>query len=156
MDLALNNLQRLICHKTKPNQTCKKSQEHRYHHCKVEIKYHDSGNGWIFSLASTWKNSVNVIIGGVGMLFSHCTLKSLNSIKEIQPRMMVATFNINPSTTTISCYSPKNSSDETDLITFYSELSSLVCSIPKLDILIIGRDMNAQIGKKRKQQIKLA
>ena len=36
---------------------------------------------------------------------------------------------------------------ETVLITFYNELSSLVRSIPKHNILIIGRDMDVQIGK---------
>ena len=38
--------------------------------------------------------------------------------------MMVATFNGNPSATIISCYSPTNVSEETDLIVFYNELSS--------------------------------
>ena len=60
---------------------------------------------------------------------------------------MVATFNGNPSATIISCYSPTNVSEETDLNTFNNELSSLVCSIPKHNILLIGGDMNAQIGK---------
>ena len=60
---------------------------------------------------------------------------------------MVATFNGNPSTTIISCDSPTNVSEETDLIAFYNELSSLVRCIPKHNILIIGGDMNAQIGK---------
>ena len=59
---------------------------------------------------------------------------------------MVATFNGNPSTTIISCYSPSNVSDETDHIAFDNELSSLVCSISE-HVLIIGEDMNAQIGK---------
>ena len=61
--------------------------------------------------------------------------------------MMVATFNGNPSITIISCYSPTNISEETDLIAFYNELSSLVHSIPKYNVLVIGGDMNAQIGK---------
>ena len=61
--------------------------------------------------------------------------------------MMVAIFNGNPRATIISCYSPTNVSEETDLITFYDELSSLVRSIPKHNILVIGGDMNAQIGK---------
>ena len=61
---------------------------------------------------------------------------------------MVATFNGNPRVTLISCYSPTNDSEETDLITFYKELSSLVRSIPKHNVLVIGRDMKAQIGKK--------
>ena len=60
---------------------------------------------------------------------------------------MVGTFNGNPSSTIISCYSSTNVSEETDLIAFYNELSSLVRSIPKHNVFIIGGDMNAQIGK---------
>ena len=60
---------------------------------------------------------------------------------------MVATFNGNPWATIISCYSPTNTSEETELIAFYDELSSLVLSIPKHNVLVIGGDMNAQIGK---------
>ena len=60
--------------------------------------------------------------------------------------MMVVRFNGNPSATIISCYSPTNASDEADLDTFCNELSSLVHSIPK-HMLIIGGDMNAQIGE---------
>ena len=80
------------------------------------------------------------------MLIGPQALKSLNSIEKIQSRMVVATFNGNPSTPII-CYSPTNVSDETDLIIFYNELSSLILSIPKRNVLIIGGDMNAQIGK---------
>ena len=61
--------------------------------------------------------------------------------------MMVATFNGNSSITIVSCYSPTNASDETDFIILYNELSSLDRSIPKHNVLIIGGDMNSQIGK---------
>ena len=37
--------------------------------------------------------------------------------------MMAATFNGNPSAIIISCYSPTNVSEETELVTFYDELS---------------------------------
>ena len=40
-----------------------------------------------------------------------------------------------------------NIREETELIAFYDELSSLVHSIPKHNVLVIGRDMNAKIGK---------
>ena len=60
---------------------------------------------------------------------------------------MVATFNGNLSTKIISCYSPTSVSEETDLIAFYNELSSLVRSIPKHNVLVIGGDLNARIGK---------
>ena len=55
--------------------------------------------------------------------------------------MMVATFNGNPSATIISFYSPTNVSEETELIPFYIELSSLFRGIPKHKVLVIGGDM---------------
>ena len=121
-------------------------QEHRYTHSE-DIKYHDTGNGWTLATASAWKNSVNTMIGGVGMLIGPQALKSLDSIEKIHPRMMIVTFNGNPRASIISCYSPTNVSEEAELIAFYDELSSLVLSIPKHNVLVIGRDMNAQIGK---------
>ena len=36
---------------------------------------------------------------------------------------------------------------ETELVTFYGELSSLVHIIQKQNALVIGGDMNAQIGE---------
>ena len=69
--------------------------------------------------------------------------------------MMVAMFNSNLSTTVISCYSPTNVSNKTDLITLHNKLSSLVCSILKHNILIIGGDMNAQIGKDENNKFSL-
>ena len=121
-------------------------QEHRYTHTE-DIKYHKTGNGWSLLTVSTWKNSVNAAVGGVGLLIGPRALKTLNSVEKIQPRMMAATFNGNPRATIISCYSPTNVSEETELVTFYDELSSLVHSIPKHNMLVIGRDMNTQIGK---------
>ena len=81
------------------------------------------------------------------MLIGPRALKTLNSIERIQPRMMAAMFNGNPRATIISCYSPTNVSEETELVTFYNELSSLVRSIPKHNMLVIGGDRNSQIGK---------
>ena len=86
------------------------------------------------------------MIGGVGILIGLQALKSLYNIEKIQPMVMVATFNGNPSTTIISCYSPTNVIEETDFISFYNELTSFVHSIPKHIILICG-NMNVQIGK---------
>ena len=60
---------------------------------------------------------------------------------------MVVTFKGNPSATIISQYSPNNVSVETELIIFYDELSSLVRSIPKQNVLVIGGDIIAQIWK---------
>ena len=118
-------------------------QERRYMHTK-DIKYHDTGNGWTLATVSAWKNSLNATVGGVGILIGPRALKTLNSIERIKPMMIAATLNGNPRATIISCYSPINVSEETELVTFYDELSSLVRSV-----LVIGGDMNAQIGKNR-------
>ena len=67
---------------------------------------------------------------------------------------MVARFNGNFSSTIIFCYSPANVSDETGPIAFYKDLSSLVRSIPKRYVLI-GGDMNAQIGKNVNNKFRL-
>ena len=80
------------------------------------------------------------------MLFRQLDLKLLYSIEKIQPKMMmVGTFNGNP-TTIIICYNPSNACDEKELYTF-NEISSILRSIPKHNVLIIGRDMNNQIGE---------
>ena len=129
-------------------------QEHRYTHTE-DIKYHETGNGWMLVTVSAWKNSVNASVGGVGMLIGPRALKTLNSIERIQPRMMAATFNGNPKATIISSYSPTNVSEETELVTFYEQLSSLIRSIPKHNLLVIGGDMNAQIGKNRNNKYSL-
>ena len=117
--------------------------------------HHDSGNGWTLATESAQKNSVNTMIGGVRILIGPRSLKSLNSIERMQPRMIEATFNGNPRATIISRYSPTNVSEETKLITFYDEFSTLVRSIPKHNVLVIGGDMNAQIGKNGNHKFRL-
>ena len=65
----------------------------------------------------------------------------------ITPRIMVTSFQVNPQTTVISCYSPTNVSNETDAERFYSDLSSLIRQVPKYNVLVIGGDVNAHIGQ---------
>ena len=100
-------------------------QEHRYTHTHThtkDIKYHDTGNGWLLATVSAWKNSANASVGGVGMLIGPRALKTLHSIRRIQLRMMAATFNGNPRATIISCYSPTNVSKETELVVFINKI----------------------------------
>ena len=124
-------------------------QEHRYMHTEG-IKYNDTGNGWTLAPLSAWKNSVNAIVGGVRMLIGLRALKTLNSIERIQSRIMTVTFNGNPRAIIVPCYSPTNVREEIELVAFYDELSFLVRSIPKHNVLVIGGDMNAQIRKNNK------
>lgn len=113
----------------------------------MDIKYHEIGNSWTLVSASAWKNSTNSTIGGVGLLLSPRALKSLKSAEKITQRIILATFSGNPATTVICCYSPTNVSDKQEILNFYDELSAIVRSIPKHNLLVIGGDMNAHIGR---------
>ena len=62
------------------------------------------------------------------MLIGPRAKKSLNSIEKIQPRMIVAAFNSDPSATIIYCYNSSNVSEETDIITFYNKHPLFVAS----------------------------
>ena len=99
------------------------------------------------SICISMEKLSQLTIGGVGILIGPRTLKTLNSVERIKPRMMAATFNGNLRATIISCYSPTNVSEGTEHIAFYDELSSRVRSIPRHNVLVIGGDMNTQIGK---------
>ena len=68
-------------------------------------------------------------------------------IEKISQRITIATFHGNPCTTIISCYSPTNTSPENEVEEFYDTLSSIVREVPKHNVLIIGGDMNAQLGQ---------
>ena len=81
------------------------------------------------------------------MLLNPHALKSLNYIEKITSRIINATFNGNPFTTVVCCYSPTNVSEEQDVINFHNDLSSLVRFVPRNNVLVIGGDMNAHIGK---------
>ena len=70
--------------------------------------------------------------------------------------MMVATFNDNHRATIISCYSPTNGSEETEQVAFYDELSSLVRSIPKDNVLVIGGNIVTLYWWPAKQTIPLS
>ena len=113
------------------------TQEHRYH-SKLELKHHESSNGWTSVSADAWKISINAAIW-VGRILTPCNLNPLNSKEKIQPRWICATFKGNPCTTIVSCYSPTNATDETDLPIFYNKLSSLVSHIPWHNVPIIEK-----------------
>ena len=89
-------------------------QEHKLFHPNDSIKHHEMGKGWMLITSSAEKSSTNVTIRGVGILLSPHAYGTLLKIETVSARIMVATFNGNPKTTVISCYSPTNCSDESE------------------------------------------
>ena len=55
----------------------------------------------------------------------------------------------------ISCYCPSNASDKSVITTFYNWLYFIAQLIPKLNVLIIIGDMNAQIDKDEQNKLYL-
>lgn len=68
--------------------------------------------------------------------------RSLPSRSFLSRRIVVATFNGNPQTTAIVCYSPKNVSDV--VVHVYNELASLFRLVPKQ---LIAGDVNVLLGR---------
>ena len=122
-------------------------QEHRHYHEDIPVKYHQVGKNWTLITSTAWKNSTGATIGGIGILLSPNALKALNSVETITEHIMISTFNGNPLTTVICAYSPPNVSDEVDVDDFYNNLSTLTRHVPQHNFLILGGDMNAQLGK---------
>ena len=103
-------------------------------------------NGYTLITSSAWNNSQNAATGGVGFLLSSRALKSCFSIVSHNDRTMEITLHGNPMTTALCCYSPHNELPEEDVPQFYHELSTVIYAIPAHNLLIIGGDMNAQLG----------
>ena len=103
-----------------------------------------TGVFWTLIISSSQKN-LSYCPQGVVILFNPHSHKSLLSIEKISPRIVVATFNGNPQTTEIACYSPTYVSDEEDVMQFYNELASFLhfCFVLKHNALLIAGDMNA-------------
>ena len=90
-------------------------QEHRYYHSKVDIKYHDAGNGWTFVWASVQKNSFNPSIRG-DEVFPRA-LRLQNSMEKIKLKIICSTLTFNPDIKITVCFSKTNVRDETGMTT---------------------------------------
>ena len=96
--------------------------------------------------SSAEKGSKNATIRGVGILLSPKSYQALNKIESINARTLIASFNGNPSTTVICCYSPTNTSDEDDVKDFYYDLTELAKAIPKHNLIAIEEILMLRLG----------
>ena len=60
---------------------------------------------------------------------------------------MVTSFQGNPKTTLITCYSTTHVSDETNAEIYYSDLSSLIRQVQKHNVMINTDDFNGHLGQ---------
>ena len=121
-------------------------QEHRIYHPDEKIQHHDMGKGWMLITSSAEKADNNATIRGVGILLSPQAYGTLLNVESINARIMVATFNGNPQTTFVACYSPTNVSEEIQAQEFYTQLQDTIRKLPKHNVIIVAGDLNAQVG----------
>ena len=124
-------------------------QEHRLVHRTDDPEFvaHDIGKSILFT-SSAYRNNVGAAVGGVGFTVQKHLLPLLTSIKKVNERTIIATFNGNPKTVLICCHSPHNLSESAEVEEFYTQLNNCVSEIPAHNMLIIGGDFNAQIRGK--------
>ena len=124
-------------------------QEHRYVHSakEPEIVSHNLGHTTLFT-GSAIRNEAGAAIHGVGICLNSRLLPLLIHIKKRDDRIIEACFKGNPKTTVISCYAPHNGLSDDIASAFYSKLDDVISAVPSHHMLLIGGDMNAQIGAK--------
>ena len=120
-------------------------QEHRFHHPDEPFKATMIGNYNLIT-SSCWKNSVNVSVGGVGFLLSPKVKENLVKMEPITPRILLLEFSGNPKLTVICVNSLHNESPEHEVDQFYSDLRSVLESVPPHNFLSVMGDFNARLG----------
>ncbi|VDN58433.1 unnamed protein product [Dracunculus medinensis] len=84
---------------------------------------------------------------GAAIFMSNKSHSVVNEWKSVSDRMAYAHFKgMFCNISVISVYVPVLSANDSDKDKFYAELQLLIKSIPKHNIVIIGRDWNARIG----------
>jgi len=104
--------------------------------------------------SSTYKNDINAAVGGVGLTVQKRQLPLLTSIKKVNNRILIATFEGNHKTVIVSCHFPNYHDSIEEVKEFYNQLNIVLSSIPAYNNLFIGGDFNAHItGKFSYRQI---
>ena len=85
--------------------------------------------------------------GGIGILMNISMAERVIDYHKISHRIMKATFNGNPKMTFISAHAPHGSYPHDIRKQFYDSLTDTIQADPLHDTLIIGGDLNAQLGK---------
>ncbi|XP_046841940.1 uncharacterized protein LOC124436057 [Xenia sp. Carnegie-2017] len=73
-------------------------------------------------------------------------MENVLHIEKISPRIIIADFKGNPTTTVTSCYSPHNNISEEEPNDFYSTLRSSLEQVPAHNYLLVEGNFNAKLG----------
>ena len=122
-------------------------QEHRFYHPDDLLKYHKADSYQLVT-SSSWKNSANASVGGIGFLLSPNALNNLLTVESISPRILLIEIEGNPKSTVICAYSPQNSRPVQEVEDFYSTLRATIDRVPLHNFLAIAGDLKCQTGSR--------
>ena len=113
-------------------------QEHRIIHKDPtqKIIHHKIGDQYLVT-STAWRTRAQSACGGVGIAMSPTAKKALRGVKSISERVLMASFQSNPTTTIISAYSPTSDATEEVMKNFYESLSDAIQSVPAHNFLAV-------------------
>ena len=117
-------------------------QEHRWTTTEAVDIYWTDDKKWAFLYTSALEGQ-----GGMGILITNTLADKLTNYHKISHRIMVATFHGNPKLSFITAHAPHGGYPLKTREEFFDKLAETIHSIPLHNILIVGGDLNAQLGR---------
>ena len=117
--------------------------DHKIVHAEEEIRVEELDRCMLIT-SSAWRNSNQAASGGVGIMISKQAEGKLSDVKSYNKRILIAHFNGNPSCTIIVHYAPVEGNEEAE--EHYSNLATVITTIPKHNLLLVIGDCNAHLG----------
>ena len=117
-------------------------QEHRWSTTKDIDTYWTEDKRWVMLYSTAIDGK-----GGLGILVNKRLSDKIIDYHKVSHRIIKATFNGNPKMTFISAHAPHGGYPLDTRQSFYNCLTDTIQEVPLHNILIIGGDLNAQLGK---------
>ena len=115
---------------------------HRWNSQEEIAKYRSHGGKWVFIYTSARNGQ-----GGVGILFREHFTRIIRNMEAINERILVVTLEGNPKVSVITAYAPHSLYPVQERKEFFEAIYNVISNIPTHNMIIIGGDLNSQIGK---------
>ena len=121
-------------------------QEHRIVHDEPTKTTILGSNAYLLT-TSAWRNAAGASNGGVGIILTKKAHDVVTELHSVSPRIFGVTLDGNPRCTAFSVYSPTECASDNDAEEFHNELRATIASIPAHNLVAVGGDFNARMGK---------
>ena len=121
-------------------------QEHRIVHAEPTKTTILGSNAYLLT-TSAWRNAAGASTGGVGIILTKKAHDIVTELHTVSPRIFGVTLDGNPRCTMFSVYSPTECANDDAAEEFHNELRATLASIPAHNLVAVGGDFNAHVGK---------